>query len=88
VVHNAGITRDKTLGKMDASRWDSVIGVNVSAQERINDTLLSSGALRGNGRLIGVASIAGIAGNFGQTNYGTSKAAVIGHVQALADRMA
>lgn len=88
VVHNAGITRDKTLGKMDAPRWDSVIDVNISAQERINDALLAGDVLHRNGRLIGVASIAGIAGNFGQTNYGTSKAAVIGHVTALAPELA
>ncbi|MGH3439722.1 MAG: 3-oxoacyl-ACP reductase [Sciscionella sp.] len=87
-IHNAGITRDKTLGKMDDARWNSVLDVNISAQERINDALLSSGVLHDNGRLIGVSSIAGIAGNFGQTNYGTSKAAVIGHVDALAPEMA
>lgn len=88
VVNNAGITRDKTLGKMDAKQWDSVLAINISAQERINDELLTSGVLRSNGRLVGVASIAGIAGNFGQTNYGTSKAAVIGHVQGMAPRLA
>ncbi|SDN22017.1 3-oxoacyl-ACP reductase [Allokutzneria albata] len=87
VVHNAGILRDKTLGKMDEQQWDSVIAVNLSAQERINDALLD-GVLRQGGRIIGVSSIAGIAGNFGQTNYATSKAGVIGMVQALAPVLA
>ncbi|WP_086821364.1 3-oxoacyl-ACP reductase [Allokutzneria sp. NRRL B-24872] len=87
VVHNAGILRDKTLGKMDEQRWDSVIAVNLSAQERINDALLG-GVLRPGGRIIGVSSIAGIAGNFGQTNYATSKAGVIGMVQSLAPSLA
>ncbi|GAA3998655.1 3-oxoacyl-ACP reductase [Allokutzneria multivorans] len=87
VVHNAGVLRDKTLGKMDEQRWDSVIAVNLSAQERINDALLG-GVLRPGGRIIGVSSIAGIAGNFGQTNYATSKAGVIGMVQSLAPSLA
>lgn len=89
VVHNAGITRDKTLGRMSEQQWDSVIAVNLTAQERINAKLLEeSSPLRKGGRLVGVASIAGIAGNVGQTNYGASKAGVIGHVQGLAPQAA
>ncbi len=88
IVHNAGITRDKTLGGMDAGRWNAVIGVNLAAPERLTAELLERGALREGGRVIGVSSIAGIAGNNGQTNYGTSKAGVIGLVQALAPELA
>ena len=89
VVHNAGITRDKTLGRMDAERWDQVLAVNLIAPERITEALLSGKALlRPNGRVIGVSSISGIAGNAGQTNYATSKAGVIGWVQSSADRLA
>jgi 3-oxoacyl-[acyl-carrier protein] reductase len=84
VVHNAGITRDKTIARMDADRWDTVLGVNLTAPERITDVLLERGLLHDDGRIIGVASIAGIAGNRGQTNYATSKAGVIGMVQSLA----
>lgn len=84
VVHNAGITRDKKLANMDDSRWDSVIAVNIDSQLAINDALLSSSVLRENARFVGVSSIAGIAGNLGQTNYGTSKAGVIGMVNATA----
>ncbi|MEV4753775.1 3-oxoacyl-ACP reductase [Micromonospora sp. NPDC049559] len=84
VVHNAGITRDKTIAKMDAARWDSVLDVNLSSQERINDVLLERDLIPAGGRLIGVSSIAGIAGNRGQTNYATSKAGVIGLVQSMA----
>ncbi|MFI7430211.1 3-oxoacyl-ACP reductase [Micromonospora sp. NPDC049836] len=83
VVHNAGITRDKTLGRMDADRWDSVIDVNLSSQERINDVLLERGLIPAGGRIVSVSSIAGIAGNRGQTNYATSKAGVIGLVDSL-----
>ena len=83
VVHNAGITRDKTLGRMDADRWDSVIDVNLSSQERINDVLLERGLIPSGGRIVSVSSIAGIAGNRGQTNYATSKAGVIGLVESM-----
>ena len=83
VVHNAGITRDKRLANMDADRWSSVLGVNLVAPERISDELLAQELIHDNGRIIGVASIAGIAGNLGQTNYATSKAGVIGLVDSL-----
>jgi 3-oxoacyl-[acyl-carrier protein] reductase len=89
VVHNAGITRDKTIGRMSEQQWDAVISVNLRAQELINEALLrESSPLRNGGRLIGVASISGIAGNVGQANYATSKAGVIGHVQATAPEAA
>ncbi|KAA0017384.1 3-oxoacyl-ACP reductase [Antrihabitans cavernicola] len=88
VVHNAGITRDKTLANMDDARWDSVIGVNLLAPQRITDALVAKGALKDGGRVVDVSSIAGIAGNRGQTNYGTSKAGVIGLVQATAPVLA
>ena len=84
VVHNAGITRDKKLVNMDADRWSSVIDVNLTAPERITAELSPKRRDPSNGRVIGVASIAGIAGNAGQTNYATSKAGVIGLVDALA----
>lgn len=88
VVHNAGITRDKLLANMDAARWDSVLGVNLAAPQRITEELVASKALRAGGRVVGVSSIAGIAGNRGQTNYGTSKAGVIGLVEAAAPGLA
>jgi len=87
VVHNAGITRDRRLANMDQDRWSSVLGVNLVAPERITDELLAQEVIRDNGRVIGVASIAGIAGNLGQTNYATSKAGVIGLVESLRDRL-
>ncbi|MDI6908540.1 3-oxoacyl-ACP reductase [Nocardioides sp.] len=87
VVHNAGITRDKKLANMAEDRWDSVIAVNLTAPERITRELLDQGVIRPNGRVVGVASIAGIAGNVGQTNYAASKAGVIGLVDSLADEL-
>jgi 3-oxoacyl-[acyl-carrier protein] reductase len=88
VVHNAGITRDKTLGRMDEERWNSVIQVNVASIQRINDALLEGKLLNDGARVVCVSSISGIAGNAGQTNYATSKAGVIGLVDAYAPLLA
>jgi 3-oxoacyl-[acyl-carrier protein] reductase len=87
VVHNAGITRDRRLANMAEDRWGSVIAVNLTAPERITRELLDQGLVRPNGSIVGVASIAGIAGNVGQTNYAASKAGVIGLVDSLADEV-
>ncbi len=88
VVHNAGITRDKTLAKMDAAAWDAVLNVNFAAIAAIDDTLLTGRVLRDEGRIVCLSSISGVAGNFGQTNYAASKAALIAYVAALAPRVA
>jgi len=88
VVHNAGITRDKTLGRMDEDRWNMVLGVNLTAQERINEELLSREVIRENGRIVCVSSMSGVAGNAGQANYATSKAGVIGMVESMAASLA
>ncbi len=89
VVHNAGITRDKTLAGMDAKLWDLVLSVNLVAIERINAHLLkAANTLNDGARIVCVSSMSGIAGNRGQTNYATSKAGLIGHVEALAAALA
>jgi 3-oxoacyl-[acyl-carrier protein] reductase len=88
VVHNAGITRDRTLARMKPERWSAVLEVNLSAQERINDALLLGDLIGDGGRVVTVSSIGGIAGNRGQTNYGASKAGVIGIVETLAPELA
>jgi len=91
VVHNAGITRDKLLANTDAGRWAAVLQVNLAAQLRVNSVLLDpsvAGGLADGGRLVGIASTSGLAGNRGQTNYAASKAGVVGVVQALAPELA
>ena len=89
VVHNAGITRDKTLAKMKPELWDQTIDVNLAAVARITEVLAQKGgALRDGGRVICLSSVAGIAGNMGQTNYAASKAGIIGFVRALAPKLA
>ncbi len=88
VVHNAGITRDKTLAKMSDAFWDSVINVNLKAPQVLTQALLDAGKLHDNGRVVLIASISGIAGNLGQSNYAVSKAGVIGLAQAWAPTLA
>ena len=83
VVHNAGVTRDKMLSRMTVHQWDLLMQINLGAVQRINSALLETSLLDNGGKIIGVASISGIAGNIGQTNYAFSKAAIIGMVEAL-----
>jgi 3-oxoacyl-[acyl-carrier protein] reductase len=86
VIHNAGVTRDKMLVNMPEDRWDMVLGVNLLALMAMDEVLVPK--LRAGGRMVYLASIAGIAGNTGQTNYAASKAGVIGYVRALAPTVA
>jgi 3-oxoacyl-[acyl-carrier protein] reductase len=88
IVHNAGITRDRKLVNLSAQAWQQVLAVNLIGPQRITADLLEDGVLAPGGRIVGVASVAGIAGNTGQTNYGASKAGVIGLVEALAPQLA
>jgi 3-oxoacyl-[acyl-carrier protein] reductase len=88
VVHNAGVTRDKTLARMTDEQWNMVIGINLWAPHRIDKELFGRQAVRENGRIVLVSSISGIAGNAGQTNYATSKAGVIGMVHAYGPALA
>src|SRR5690606_11710414 len=88
VVHNAGVTRDKTLGGMPEHFWDMVININLSSEERINDALIEQEVLREGGRIVCVSSMSGIAGNFGQYNSQEFKAGEIGMVDAYAPILA
>jgi len=82
VIHNAGVTRDKTIARMSEDKWDQTIDINLSAVVRITDALLD-GPMRDGGRLVLLSSVAGIAGNMGQTNYAASKSGVIGYMRQL-----
>ncbi len=86
LIHNAGITRDRRLVNMPAERWISVLEVNLASVLRTTDALLKAGTLRRGGSIVATASIAGLAGNAGQTNYGASKAGIVGLVRSLAPR--
>ncbi|MDT5143009.1 MAG: 3-oxoacyl-[acyl-carrier protein] reductase [Mycobacterium sp.] len=88
LVNNAGITRDKLLANMDDDRWNSVLAVNLLAPQRLTEGLIDNGSIGDGGRVIGLSSMAGIAGNRGQTNYAATKAGMIGLTQALAPLLA
>lgn len=100
LVHNAGLTRDKTLRRMSTEQFQQVVRVNVEAVLRINRAFgLGYGSdgseenqpvalLNPNGRILLLASINGIAGAFGQTNYSFTKAALMGYAQSFAPLLA
>ncbi len=88
LVNNAGITRDKLLANMDDAKWDAVIAVNLLAPQRLTQGLVGNGVIGDGGRIVGLSSMAGIAGNRGQTNYAATKAGMIGLTQALAPELA
>lgn len=82
LVNNAGIIRDKTLAKMTPDQWRAVLNVNLKSVIRFTDALLADG-LADNAAIIGLSSIAGIAGNMGQTNYAASKAGLIAYLREI-----
>jgi 3-oxoacyl-[acyl-carrier protein] reductase len=84
LIHNAGITRDKLMANMKPEQWDSVLAVNLESQLRINDALLASDQLNAQSRVVCLSSTTGLSGNRGQTNYGATKAGVIGLVRSSA----
>jgi 3-oxoacyl-[acyl-carrier protein] reductase len=88
VVHNAGVTRDKTIAKMPEHHWQMVMNINLNAILAIDQKLLETNTLRNEGRVVVLSSIGGIAGNVGQTNYAFTKAALIGYVAAQAPLVA
>lgn len=81
VVHNAGVTRDKTLANMPEHYWDMVMSINLDAIVKVDALLSSENVINEHGRVICLCSIGGIAGNRGQTNYGATKAGLIGFVE-------
>lgn len=81
VIHNAGVTRDKTLANMPEHYWDMVLGINLQAIIDVDAVLDAENVINEHGRVICLCSIGGIAGNRGQTNYGATKAGLIGFVE-------
>ncbi|HTU28281.1 MAG TPA: 3-oxoacyl-ACP reductase [Solirubrobacteraceae bacterium] len=88
VVHNAGVTRDKTIGRMTDEQWSAVLGINLIAPQRITAELVQRDALHRGGRVVCLSSMNGIAGAAGQTNYAASKAGLIGFVEVQAPLLA
>lgn len=92
MVHNAGITRDKTLKRMKPENFRQVVDVNLNVVMRLNTALGLDGGkkclVRKGGRVVLMASINGIAGAYGQTNYSLTKAGLIGYAHAMAPLIA
>ena len=88
VVNNAGITRDKFFTKMDQGQWSSVINTNLNSAYNVTTQFAAKMAEKGWGRIINIASVNGVKGQAGQTNYSAAKAGIIGFTKALAAEMA
>lgn len=84
LVNNAGITRDNLLLRMSAQEWDEIINTNLSSLYRTAKACLRGMMKARNGRIINIASVVGVMGNAGQTNYAAAKAGIIGFSKSLA----
>jgi 3-oxoacyl-[acyl-carrier protein] reductase len=84
LVNNAGMTRDGAFLNMDAAAWLEVVDNNLNASFHWTRALLQSMVEAGVGSVIMMSSVSGIKGNAGQTNYGATKAALIGFAKSLA----
>jgi len=88
LVNNAGITRDNLLMRMTPEEWDQVLNTNLSSLYRVCKAALRSMMRARAGRIINIASVVGVMGNAGQTNYAAAKAGMIGFGKALAREVA
>jgi 3-oxoacyl-[acyl-carrier protein] reductase len=86
LVNNAGILRDRSLKKMSAEEWDSVLRVNLNGN--FNCIQQSIPLLRNGGRIVNLASVAALTGFFGQANYAASKAGIIALTKVSARELA
>ncbi len=88
LVNNAGITRDKSFGKMLADDWDAVINTNLTGLFNVTKTLFESfNPSSQQKRIINISSVVGLYGNFGQANYAAAKAGVVGMTKTLAKEL-
>lgn len=83
LVNNAGITKDRTLKKMSPEEWNAVININLNSLYNVTHNILAIELIPDGGRIINISSIAGLSGNFGQTNYSSTKAGVVGFTKSL-----
>jgi acetoacetyl-CoA reductase len=84
LVNNAGITRDATMRKMDHSKWQDVIDVNLGGCFNMAKAVFDGMTGRGYGRIVNIGSINGQAGQYGQVNYAAAKSGIHGFTKALA----
>ncbi len=84
LVNNAGITRDTLLMRMKDADWQAVIDTNLGSVYRLSKACLRSMTKARKGRIVSIASVVGVMGNAGQTNYAASKAGMMGFTKSLA----
>jgi len=84
LVNNAGITRDKLIMMMSQEDWDAVIDTNLKGVFNVTRHAVSVMVRQRRGSILSIASISGVVGMAGQTNYSASKAGLIGFTKALA----
>ena len=88
VVNNAGINKDNTFAGLSGEEWDSVVHTNLDSFYNVLNPLVMPMCRKKQGRIITIASVSGVIGNRGQTNYSASKAGIIGATKALAVELA
>ena|SRR5690606_22178903 len=88
LVNNAGVTRDNLLMRMKAEEWDEVITTNLSSVFRLSKACVRGMMKARRGTIINIASVVGLSGNPGQTNYAAAKAGIIGFSKSLAREVA
>ena len=88
LVNNAGVTKDKLALRMSPEEFDRVLSVNLNGTFHMIRALYADFMRRRSGRIINIASIAGVMGNAGQANYAASKAGVIGLTKTIARELA
>jgi acetoacetyl-CoA reductase len=84
LVNNAGITRDRTLAKMTHDDWNAVIDVNLHSIFNVTHEVVPYMLDRGFGRIVNISSVIGESGNYGQANYATAKAGMVGFTKSAA----
>ncbi|HSW59527.1 MAG TPA: 3-oxoacyl-[acyl-carrier-protein] reductase [bacterium] len=87
LVNNAGIRKDNLLMSMEDSEWDSVINTNLNSLYSVTSSVIREMMYNKSGRIVNIASLSGIKGLPGQTNYSASKAGMIGATKALAQEV-
>jgi 3-oxoacyl-[acyl-carrier protein] reductase len=88
LVNNAGVTRDGLAIRMSIEDWDTVINTNLRGAFNFTQAILRAMIKQRSGRIINIASVIGLIGNAGQTNYAASKAGLIGFTKSLARELA
>ena len=88
LVNNAGVTRDNLLMRMSEEEWDTVINTNLKGAFNFTKAFSRTFIKQRSGRIINIASVIGLIGNAGQSNYAASKAALIGFTKSIAKELA